>query len=252
MAARGHFDKEALALLRSRDFLEDFVREKDILYLIFPRRWDRINDQWAVKASQVPNLQEGADLLQKQLISKRKKRAGLLYIGIDYSDPHAAAAIVNRVLMYLNERIKEEALEKAARRDAYYERKLFRHDSLLVHRLDSLVAMLPDMPAGAVLGNAGDSSVDDAMLKKFLKAISLKEREKLVAEKQSNNNIIMRANLAAEEFAFKAYEEARAPKERIWPKTPFIFAMAIATGIFSGFLIAFIKEVAVQPVRDGS
>ncbi|WP_287373946.1 Wzz/FepE/Etk N-terminal domain-containing protein [Prosthecochloris sp.] len=53
------YGSEAIVTLQSITFLEDFIRQENLLPWIFWRKWDSKNEVWIVKDNEIPSLREG-------------------------------------------------------------------------------------------------------------------------------------------------------------------------------------------------
>ena len=59
--------EEALAILTSRKFLENFVEERQLLKVLFPKSWDSENKVWVVDREDIPQNSDGFELLSSAL-----------------------------------------------------------------------------------------------------------------------------------------------------------------------------------------
>lgn len=245
VAVNGKYGKQALAMLRSRDFLERFISDEDIFHLVFSERRSKAKDHWINAGGSMPDQRVAAGVLAKQLISKESRdRSGLHFIGMESSDPRAAADLINKLIIYLNEAVTGEVLDKALVKRDYYEKKVFEHDSLLIVRLTGLGSMQPDLSGVKGNGRSADSQIIDYLQRQSILSGSLKERGNLVAKKVVSDEVVLRADIDADEFALKIYEKARAPETSIRPRKGVIIVLGLITGTFTGLFIVFMKEVA--------
>ena len=244
VAVNGQSGNQALAMLRSRDFLERFISDEGILHLVFSERWDKAEGQWINSGGRIPEPRVAAGVLAKQLISKESRdQSGLHFIGMESSDPRAAADIIDKLIIRLNEAVTNEVLDKAFKKRDYYDKKIFEHDSLLIVRLVELGgAMQPGLPVLGGNDQNVDSHIIDYLQRQVILSGSLKERGNLVAKKAVSDEMILRADIDADEFALKIYEKARVPEASIRPRKGVIIGLGLIAGVFTGLFIAFMRE----------
>jgi len=232
----------ALFMLHSRTFLEEIIRKEELLPLLFSDQWDAVHHSWASGKGEIPDPEKGAVVLaEKLIIKKRKDLFNLLFIGMEHPDPYAAADLINRVLIGLNEYVRKEALAKALLLQAYAERQLFVHDSTLADRF----ASLGEADAVRLSGKNGDreaeSEVSGFLRSQLILSSSLETRARLMAKKQESDDVIMRADIHADEFALKIYDMATAYEKTAKPGKSAVIVLGFIFGMFSGLCIAFVR-----------
>ena len=117
--------EEALAVLRSRDFTERFIREKDILPVLFHRRWDASKNRWGVPDKRIPTLADGSRYFQKRVRSvTHDKKTGLITLNIEWHDPDTAAAWANELVARLNEEMRRRAINSTTASLEYLQKEL--------------------------------------------------------------------------------------------------------------------------------
>ena len=90
--------EEAVALLSGRNFTERFIRDKQLLPVLFPSKWDRKGNNWAVRPEQWPSLNDGYKLFDGKIRTVTyDKKSGLIKLVVDWSDPVLAADWANQI-----------------------------------------------------------------------------------------------------------------------------------------------------------
>lgn len=130
----------AIARLRSRGFVEAFIKEEGIAPILFP-------DEPIVEAEQVTQDKSGRTLqdayrkfVERVMLVKHDKMADLVTIRIDWTDRHLAAAWANKLVQRLNEAMRAEAIEETQRSISYLRTELERAD--YVKLKDSISSLL--------------------------------------------------------------------------------------------------------------
>jgi uncharacterized protein involved in exopolysaccharide biosynthesis len=124
-APRDSGTEEALAVLSSRDFLQRFINENNLLPKLFPRKWDADRQRWRVSAERQPTLAEGTkDFTKKILAVSRDRKSGLVSVTIDWRDRMEAANWANELVARVNEEMRARAIAAATACRTYLEKEL--------------------------------------------------------------------------------------------------------------------------------
>lgn len=122
----------SLAVLRSRQLGERFIVERDLLPLIFARRWDGEAKRWRGRA---PTLQDGYERFSKDIMAiQEDKRTGLVKVTIEWREPAVAAAWANGIVSRANELIAQDAIASADRSVAYLTEELSKSEDIGVRQ----------------------------------------------------------------------------------------------------------------------
>ena len=114
----------ALALMRSRSFLMDFVQDEELLPHLFPERWDPEEEVWRVEEkADVPTPRNGAGRL-RGAIEHDEQDGGLMTIAVVWEDREFAAAIVNRLIARTNQVMREQEINRLDRRLDHLQRQV--------------------------------------------------------------------------------------------------------------------------------
>jgi len=117
--------EQALAVLRSREFTEKFMREKDILPQIYPAIWDRKARAWTVAADKQPSYARAYEYFDKAIRDiESDKRTGLVTVRIEWRDPVVAASWANDMIAKLNTEMRARAMADSNAAIGYLEKEL--------------------------------------------------------------------------------------------------------------------------------
>ncbi|MCG8343564.1 MAG: hypothetical protein MI685_00190 [Chlorobiales bacterium] len=234
---------KALVMLTSPAFLEEFIRDKKVLPLIYPDKWDNENDQWLVNDSHIPDAKEAAFVLRGQIFSEKQKhtlpipRYTSASIGMESSNANEAVTILEKLLVWVNEKVRAGSVKKAVKRNNYLHRRLLAQDSLLVERLMNSRAR-PE----------GSNEMDDFLRAQVFLSVGLEERQGLLNRIQKNTEIIMRSEISPGGFALEVLNPVTVDKKSIRPKKSAIMLLGAIGGVFAGFFVAFVKGVVKREV----
>lgn len=115
--------EEALAVLRSRQFSESFIRDNALLPVLFADRWDEKAGDWKAGEEQ-PTLAKAYKYFDRNIRSIQKdKKTGLIVLRIQWKDRELAAAWANELVRRLNEEMRRRAVLKADASLRYLEKE---------------------------------------------------------------------------------------------------------------------------------
>ena len=124
LSSPGTETEEALAVLKSRQFTEDFIRDKSLLPKFFPSKWNGALGVWRVDPLNLPSLAEGYRYFDRKLRSvETDKKSGLVTLQIDWRDRAEAADWANDLIKRLNEEMRLRAIKKANAAVGYLEKE---------------------------------------------------------------------------------------------------------------------------------
>jgi uncharacterized protein involved in exopolysaccharide biosynthesis len=106
---------EAVAVLRSRSLTEHFVRERNLLPILFSEAWDSEKKVWREPAI-TPSMGDALLLFDNRIRSVRRDlQTGLVTLRIDWRDRDQAALWANELVAMANETLRVRAIEEADR-----------------------------------------------------------------------------------------------------------------------------------------
>ena len=97
---------QAVATLRSRAFAEEFIRDKDLLPVLFADEWDVSNDRWLDDDPEDwPDIRDGVKFFLEDVRSVTEDRnTGSITLAIEWPDPELAAGWADELVYRVNER----------------------------------------------------------------------------------------------------------------------------------------------------
>lgn len=110
----GSHTAEALAVLRSRYFLESFFAEEQLLPVLFADQWNAGANSWAVTGNEIPTFGDAFRLFSKKILKiVEDKKTSLVTISIDWRSPDQAAEWANKLVSRLNMEMRARAQKRA-------------------------------------------------------------------------------------------------------------------------------------------
>jgi uncharacterized protein involved in exopolysaccharide biosynthesis len=127
---------EILAVLQSESLTEAYIRENDLLPLLFPKQWDPINKKWKISdPEKVPTLWKANQYFKKQVRSVvTDPKTGLVTVTIVWNDPKLAAQWANGLVRMTNDYLRNEAIKESERNITYLTEQVVKTDVLGVRQ----------------------------------------------------------------------------------------------------------------------
>jgi uncharacterized protein involved in exopolysaccharide biosynthesis len=116
--------EEALAVLRSRQFTEAFIRDKQLMPILFPKKWDAKEQRWKAGTKPPTDAQAYKFFNKKVRTVLHDKKTNLVTLHIDWKDGTQAAAWANELVQRLNAEMRGRAIAHADASVGYLEKEL--------------------------------------------------------------------------------------------------------------------------------
>jgi uncharacterized protein involved in exopolysaccharide biosynthesis len=116
--------ERVLATLKTRVFLKNFIKEKNLLPLIFDEFRDKASNSWKLPPGKNALITEDGIAPLKNAISVDQDKSGLITLSISWKDPELAAQWANDMVKQLNEQLREQAIADSKKRVGYLEQEL--------------------------------------------------------------------------------------------------------------------------------
>lgn len=115
---------EALATIQSRVLTESYIRDKNLLPVLFDKDWDAARHQW--KNPQKPRtLWDGNKLFERKIRAVvEDRKTGLVTLTITWNDKQLAAQWANDLIARTNAHVRQRTLDLSARNLAFLQEEL--------------------------------------------------------------------------------------------------------------------------------
>lgn len=134
MGQSGGLEAEAIATLQSRVLTNQFIKQHNLLPLLFSEKWNSSKHAWKVQdPSKIPTYWD-ADFLFKHGIRtvSQDPKTGLIKLAIRWKDPALAAAWANGLVALTNSYLQRRAISKYDREISYLNHEISRTNLLPV------------------------------------------------------------------------------------------------------------------------
>jgi len=115
---------EYIAALKSRSLSVSYIKEANLMPVLFASKWDAVKKQWNDGAN-APTEWKAFELWDKDIRRVNlDKRTGLVTLIVEWTDPALAAKWANDFTRHVNTRLRTEAIEDAEKSIAYLGKQL--------------------------------------------------------------------------------------------------------------------------------
>jgi uncharacterized protein involved in exopolysaccharide biosynthesis len=117
--------EEALAVMRSRQFGERFLSDRNLIPRLYPRLWDPVKKNWKVEEDDRPTPAKAFRYFDKKIRSvSQDKKTSLVSLQIEWTDRNEAADWANDLVRRLNAEMRERAITRASAHLGFLEKEL--------------------------------------------------------------------------------------------------------------------------------
>lgn len=116
----------AVATLKSREFTIQFIKDNNLMPVLYSKKWDAENKRWDVDdPKKIPTFNKAYMMFSKKVRSiSEDKNTGLITLSIQWKDPVLAAKWANQMVNRLNNLMRQKAIDEAQKSVAYLNKEL--------------------------------------------------------------------------------------------------------------------------------
>jgi len=145
---------ENLAVLKSREFIWDFVKTEKLMPILFADDWDADLNKWVKEdLENQPTLWDAWRMLvdKGMLGTSVDKDSGLVQLSIDWKDPELAALWVTKLVKRLNGHLREQAIIQSQEKLKYLNDELAK--TKIEENRNALFSLISNEQKQAMLAN---------------------------------------------------------------------------------------------------
>lgn len=125
---------EYIAALKSRSLSVSYIKEANLMPVLFASKWDAEKKQWK-SGDDAPTEWKAFKLWDEDIRSVNvERKSGLVTLAIEWKDPALAASWANSLVKKVNNRLRTEAVEDAEKSISYLEQQLARTTSVEIQQ----------------------------------------------------------------------------------------------------------------------
>lgn len=146
----------AIAVLQSRAFTDAFIRELNLMPILFPESWDARRGAW--RKGEDRTFGEAYSLFNQNIRSVvLDKKTGLVTISIEWVNPEQAAQWANLLVQRVNKHQQIETVTEAEKSIAYLREQLTKTN--LVEMQQAIYRLIESQTKNIMLANVRDEFV---------------------------------------------------------------------------------------------
>ncbi|CAK0744335.1 membrane hypothetical protein [Gammaproteobacteria bacterium] len=112
--------QETIATLKSRAFTDKFIKENEMMPILFAKDWDAERKEWIVRPWKFwkkipPTPWDAFDMFDKIRTADLDDKTGLVTVGVEWTDPVLAAKWANALVVETNKYLRADAVAKSDR-----------------------------------------------------------------------------------------------------------------------------------------
>lgn len=168
-------EAEIIATLRSRALTERFITDRNLLPVLFEKKWDAKQGAWLVTdPRRIPTLRDGFREFDRHIRTiAEDRKTGLVTVAVDWKDPEVAAEWANGLVALANDTLRKRAVEESTATLTYLDRELGQTDK--VELRSSLFQLVETQQKALMLANTRP----EYALKVIDPAVTPSERDRL-------------------------------------------------------------------------
>jgi uncharacterized protein involved in exopolysaccharide biosynthesis len=117
--------QEALAVLRSRQFTEQFITDMNLMPRLFAGLWDQSRGTWRADVENPPTIARAFKYFDARIRTvTHDKKTGLVKVQIEWTDRQEAAVWANELVQRLNQEMRARAIDKSEASTQFLEKEL--------------------------------------------------------------------------------------------------------------------------------
>ena len=122
----GNSKDQAIAVLKSRSFTEDFINSENLLPILFQKKWDSDANRWKTdNEDDIPTMADAFKLFNEDIRKVNDDAStNLITLRIEWSDRKLAAKWANLLVERLNETLRARDIAEAQRSIEFLNREL--------------------------------------------------------------------------------------------------------------------------------
>jgi uncharacterized protein involved in exopolysaccharide biosynthesis len=106
--------EEALAVLRSRQFTQNFISDLGLMPQLFAKNWDAAAGRWKTAEGKQPTLGRAVRYFDQSIRTvTQDKKTGLVTLQVDWTDRTKVALWANELVKRLNEEMRQRAIRNS-------------------------------------------------------------------------------------------------------------------------------------------
>lgn len=150
--------EEAIATLESRAFTDQFIKDKNLMPILFYKIWNEQTQQWMVeKKEDEPTLWKAYKLFDEIRALASDKKSGMYTLSFEWHDAELATQWANELVDRINAHQKKMAIDEAKKSIEYLQNQL--NETSVVEMRQAIFRLIEAQTKNIMLANVRDEFV---------------------------------------------------------------------------------------------
>ena len=114
--------ERVIATLESRKFLGLFIKNKNLMPILFEQNWDKSKKAWLIDPP--PSEQSAIRTLKRSVSLDEDKSSGLITLSVNWENPQFCSTLANDIVKEVNSQLRLQAITDSEKRIGFLEREL--------------------------------------------------------------------------------------------------------------------------------
>ena len=172
--------EEAIATLNSRLFADTFIKEKNLMPILFAEIWDEDTKSWRVKEDKnKPTAWKAFKTFSGIRSISEDTKTGMFVLSIEWKDPELATQWANSLVERINAHQKAAAIKEAQRSIEYLKNEL--QETSVVEMRQAIFRLIEAQTKNIMLANVRDEFVFKIIDPAVVPEEKIKPKKKLMA-----------------------------------------------------------------------
>lgn len=151
LGSSGAERSQAIAMLSSRILTERFIREQQLMPVLFDDLWDAEKKVWLTENPSGPSMRQAVRRFNRLRTVGEDRETGLVSLAIEWKDPLVAATWANKYIDMLNVEMRKQAIAEAEQSISYLEEELKKTNIVELQR--SIYSLIEEQIQSIMLAN---------------------------------------------------------------------------------------------------
>lgn len=171
---------EAIAILQSRSFTEGFVKDYQLMPILFADVWDSNSKQWKVNSEEdIPSMWDAYKKISDSIFTvSEDKKSGMVTLAVEWTDPELAARWANILVWRINQYMKTSAIDEAEKSIAYLKQQA--ESTSVVEMRQAIYRLIEAQTKNIMLANVRDEFVFNVIDPAVVPEEKVKPKRKLI------------------------------------------------------------------------
>ena len=169
---------ESLAILRSRSFISKFIRDENLMPVLFEDAWNEEKSEWIAGIDKAPTIGYAFKVFSNIISVSTDRETGLVTLTVDWKDSSRVAEWANKLIKKLNLYVKERRVAEVNKNLAFLQQQL--NSTNIAENRAILYDLIKSNTKTIMLANVTDEFAFKVLDPAFVPEMRIKPRRKRI------------------------------------------------------------------------